>query len=666
MGQITDTAKLVYANGPSSDPDEPRKEEIIGLFTTVDGAIVGAGEGYVVAATWAALSSIQGTRAGQPGRVPTTATGTHTDPVVGGTVPNSGEYAWSVSPEGWRRTSDVLDPIALQQEIDEQTALLQQDIDQKTALLQQDINQKADATWVGLSGTAGTYAGQPGRVVGPDGGSHTDPVVGGTVPNEGEYAWSTSPAGWQRVADLLVAKVDPIAASFHDSNGFVGMQLATDGTLRQNPPSRSYEIGDTRNQEELLAVIDERGFKAMSLTATELRAPGLSTSEDDAFNDGFDASPLIGGHLVAFDGAETHLYARNILSTRSDLSRVRASLYSEASTDGSRPSYSRLGDDELVIELEKCGSTVYLQTRLDEVNPDTRHQATLSVVTPPVSPGSLNTAAVLMIGDSITNRQLAARMNAAATAKGYALTYIGTINGAGVGQSSGDATGPLGEAREGWEFGDFTYAVADRVLIIPPGGEATYLSQNKEARWPQNPFLRVATGGDDPSVIRNGYVFDFDFYLDRFSLADPDVVFIGLGTNDIRDLSSPDLGPAITDGLTIICGQIQTARPGTKIVIWFPPVSRSSDRDTLWGEYVEVLSRQIKFVRDQADADIRLLPIWAMASQEVGFPLATGTTSDLGIKTADLSDRVHISAFNMARVAEILAAAAAAVAQGTL
>lgn len=378
-------------------------------------------------------------------------------------------------------------------------------------------------TWAQLSAIAGSANGQAGRVAGPDAGTHTDPVVGGTVANEGEYAWSTSPAGWQRVGELLVSKVAQVAASFHDNLGFVGMQLQTDGSLRQNPPERSFEICDTRSADELLAVQDDRGFKALSLTATEFRAPGVSGGEDEGFNYGFDASPLIGGHLVAFDGAETHIYARNILPARSDISRVRASLYSEAATDGSRPSYSRLGDDELVVDLTNCGGTVYLQTRLDEVNPDIRHQATLSVITPPVAPGSLNIARVLMIGDSITNRQMAARMNAAAAAKGYTLTFVGTLNGAGIGQISSDVTGPLGEGREGWEFGDFTYAVTDRVSIVAPGDEATYLASDKATKQTKNPFLRVAAGGDDQSVVRNGNVFDFDFYLDRFTLADPHV-----------------------------------------------------------------------------------------------------------------------------------------------
>lgn len=73
------------------------------LGGAVGNAIDVAAAGYVFAATWAVLATINGTRAGQPGRVGTTDAGTHTDPVVGGTVPNAGEFAWSASPAGWRR-----------------------------------------------------------------------------------------------------------------------------------------------------------------------------------------------------------------------------------------------------------------------------------------------------------------------------------------------------------------------------------------------------------------------------------------------------------------------------------------------------------------------------------------------------------------------------------
>lgn len=53
-------------------------------------------------ATWSALSAIMGTAAGQGAEVLDADTGTHTDPVVGGTVANAGRFTWSASPAGWK------------------------------------------------------------------------------------------------------------------------------------------------------------------------------------------------------------------------------------------------------------------------------------------------------------------------------------------------------------------------------------------------------------------------------------------------------------------------------------------------------------------------------------------------------------------------------------
>lgn len=60
--------------------------------------------------TWALLNAVTGA-AGNMAVVPI-ATGTHTDPVVGGTVNNQGTYAWSTSPAGWERIGDAAAAIA--------------------------------------------------------------------------------------------------------------------------------------------------------------------------------------------------------------------------------------------------------------------------------------------------------------------------------------------------------------------------------------------------------------------------------------------------------------------------------------------------------------------------------------------------------------------------
>jgi len=57
--------------------------------------------------TWAALNALAGTTLGQRAEIPYSDAGTHTDPVVGGSVDNSGIYSWSVSPAGWLRISDL-------------------------------------------------------------------------------------------------------------------------------------------------------------------------------------------------------------------------------------------------------------------------------------------------------------------------------------------------------------------------------------------------------------------------------------------------------------------------------------------------------------------------------------------------------------------------------
>ncbi len=57
--------------------------------------------------TYAVLATNVSAPANTSAEVPPTDTGTHTDPVVGGVVNNTGIFSWSVSPAGWQRISDV-------------------------------------------------------------------------------------------------------------------------------------------------------------------------------------------------------------------------------------------------------------------------------------------------------------------------------------------------------------------------------------------------------------------------------------------------------------------------------------------------------------------------------------------------------------------------------
>ena len=58
-------------------------------------------------ATWAILNGLTGSTDGTGAEVLDADTGTHTDPVAGGTVNNAGRYSWSATPAGWERIGDT-------------------------------------------------------------------------------------------------------------------------------------------------------------------------------------------------------------------------------------------------------------------------------------------------------------------------------------------------------------------------------------------------------------------------------------------------------------------------------------------------------------------------------------------------------------------------------
>jgi hypothetical protein len=77
-------------------------DSLADTLAAIEEGIEGAAEGLVQSDSWTGLDSVIGTREGQPGRVVTDATTTHTDPVTSATVADAGEYAWSESPAGWK------------------------------------------------------------------------------------------------------------------------------------------------------------------------------------------------------------------------------------------------------------------------------------------------------------------------------------------------------------------------------------------------------------------------------------------------------------------------------------------------------------------------------------------------------------------------------------
>ncbi|WP_332730392.1 SGNH/GDSL hydrolase family protein [Pseudomonas sp. ESBL2] len=370
---------------------------------------------------------------------------------------------------------------------------------------------------------------------------------------------------------------------------------------------------------------------------------------DDPFALGVMFVPL----LVTAEGFEQTLYLKNLLPKRSLAGSVTATLSSTTT------SASETGSD-LKISPGKLGSNAVLNLRSNSLS-SARHFANVAVKNVPVQ-STPKSVKVLMIGDSIVNRQGGYLLKQVLQSLNITATCIGTLRGSSSPTNPNDFTGELGEGREGWETGDFTYAITDRALVITPGDETNYLeSMTKAEQMMRNPFLRAATGSDPSSIVRNGYVFDPAFYQSRFGLEAPDVVVYSVGTNDARDRTAGTIYDAVLANDTIILAQIRAAWPSAKIVRMFPGTAINSERDALWETHYLPMLRAIQQAAvNLADPKLIIAPTWALTNPESGYAFSATSPGADGFYTGDWTDAIHPIQSSRQRLYEAVGAYTAA------
>lgn len=361
----------------------------------------------------------------------------------------------------------------------------------------------------------------------------------------------------------------------------------------------------------------------------ELPQPELQPAASP-FADGLLFSPVI----VTSELHEGRIYSQGLLRRRELATDITMSVHSMTTiANQTGPSVG--------ISAAKYGQDAVLNLRL-LANPDSRKFMPLKLRNVPVQPVP-SSPKILFIGDSIGDRQGGMYLKQFLQELGFTPQFIGTIEGSASATDVWDITGPLGECHAGWKTGEFTYSVSERAFPVSPGSESTYLAMPKAQRRERNPFLRVATGADDPSVVRNGYVFDPAFYQSRFGLSTPDIVINALGTNDALSFSpASGLYSEVYSNDLLMHKQIRAAWPAAKIIRTLPPSAVSGGANAIWqNSRAVVIQALIDAAANLADSKMTVAPVWAMANPDCAYAYSTGSLGADGFYSGNWVDAVH-------------------------
>lgn len=334
-----------------------------------------------------------------------------------------------------------------------------------------------------------------------------------------------------------------------------------------------------------------------------------------------------GPSIYAVEGRSFDLFASSLLPNRNS---GYGRSFALQSVNGSGQPLNLIWRDQVRVRADELGTSARLKLINDGIA-NTEFSKDLTVVMSAAS--KVATPRVAMIGDSITN---GAHLMTEDRFDGYDVTpyFMGTRRPT----LSRDS---WAEGRGGWGATDFCY---DRTTYIPlpEGQEAGALAAQTDNR---NPFIRPEEVGDDPAMVRNGYIFDYRYYLDRFSMADPDIVVLNLGTNDIAQIGLPDGPTRARDCIDIIMAQIQAACPDAIIGIGMAMKGNSIVENPRWYQGYAQLWLHWHETYGAVEG-VHVLSTHAMAPDRLVFPMTTtATNAQTGQVKQILDDGIHPDSF---------------------
>lgn len=335
-----------------------------------------------------------------------------------------------------------------------------------------------------------------------------------------------------------------------------------------------------------------------------------------------DSVMLMGDKLFVLEGRTLQLFCKSMLKTLNN--NPSAYKFAFQSINSANYPYQDISSVSFHVPQSNLGTTASLILRNTDI-PDAEFKKDITIETSPMSKtGNKN---ILYIGDSLGNWSIDALVNKFSSTN-LNVTSIGKRKLSGINNYS--------EGRSGWQASDFTY-INTRFNPLAVGSEGTYTDGDS-----RNPFIRLATGGDNSSNVKNGYIFDYGFYLSRFSLPTPNIVILNLYTNDYYQYGAAQAITNVIESYRIIIQSILATSPTTKIGIAFPMVGwELSDSLNRYSNGIAQLFLQLSAIY-RGNANVDLISSHAYLSNEYIFPLNTDSTNSQNQQIkGSISDAVH-------------------------
>lgn len=386
---------------------------------------------------------------------------------------------------------------------------------------------------------------------------------------------------------------------------------------------------------------------------------------------------LFPSNIYLFTGDTLPIYKSKLVSQNNLLHSCKLAVWWEDANNN--PTYEFF-DENYLLDATILSAISTIKIALKQYVNKTKFyykNATVNIKDPSGVSGTKN---FLMIGDSLTNLGTAPYTKAILVAKLTSATpvSIGTIN------DSIDA-GIKCEGRGGWSYKHLvgkttkygtteivpSYAVPSDAYKNPflfkcftGNGGGGVKNADLDGRYltdihPTWCFQHTAGGitGHEldftsADTTKDYYVFDFKKYITACSLANPDVITIAFGQNDLTE--------NIPLMMAIVIGQIRywsgTVKIGIAPLHGYSQISSATIWELSAAQWIEAL---MKYVEQTAgDSNLKIVPTWCHVNYDFGWLLTSEAYIDSlsTAKAVTVSDGVHPTTRGLREIARAYAA----------